>query len=171
MLTTTHLAVTILICLILNLNQDEWFIALMFGVMIDADHLFAAPRYVSHNGWGALLRRSWDDGSGLPWKSLLHYPVGAFVVVPLSVGWRYFLPVLFWAMHLELDYIQNAALSWSTPIEATLMTSSCIGIVFVLFRNWGAAHPEGDFRQFIQIIHIRLAGYGSAIRRRLGSIG
>ena len=170
MLTTTHLAVTLLLCLILNLNRDEWFVALMFGVLIDADHLFGAPRYVSHNGGAALLRRSWDDGSGLPWKSLLHYPVGAFVVAPLSIGWRYFLPVLFWAMHLELDYIQNATLSWSTPIEAALMTSSCIGIVFILYRNWNEAQPDGDFRQFIKTMGFRLAGYGSVLRRRLGSI-
>ena len=170
MLTTTHLAVTLLLCLILNLNRDEWFVALMFGVMIDADHLFGTPRYVSHNGWAALLRRSWDDGSGLPWKSLLHYPVGAFVVVPISVGWRYFLPVLFWAMHLELDHIQTATLSWSTPIEAALMTSSCIGIVFILYRDWSEAQPDGDFRQFIKTMGFRLAGYGSALRRRLGSI-
>jgi hypothetical protein len=170
MLTTTHLAVTVLLCLILNLNRDEWFVALMFGVMIDADHLFAAPRYVSHNGWAALLRRSWDDGSGLPWRSLFHYPVGAFVVVPLSIGWRYLLPVLFWAMHLELDYIQNATLSWSTPIETTVMISSCLGIVFILYRNWSDANPDGDFRQFIQTMRLRLAGYGSAIRKRLGSI-
>ena len=170
MLITTHIAVTILLCLVLNLNQDEWFIAFMFGVMIDADHLFAAPGYVSRNGWEALLRRSWDDGSGLPWRSLFHYPVGAFVVIPLSVGWRYFLPVLFWAIHLEMDYIQTATLSWSTQIEAAVMTLSCIGIVYMLHRNWSDANPDGDFRQFLEAMGSGLAGYGSAIRRRLGSI-
>ena len=169
MLTTTHIAVTILLCMILNLNQDEWFIAFTFGVVIDADHIFEAPRYISHNGWGALLNRSWDDGSGLPWKSLLHYPVGAFVVAPLSVGWRYFLPGLFWSLHLTLDYVQNATGFWSTPIEATLMTSSCLGIVWILFRNWSVEEPDGDFRGFLQTMRLRLMGYGSAIRRRLGS--
>lgn len=168
MLTTTHLAVTLLLCLILNLNRDEWFVALMFGVLIDADHLFGAPRYVSHNGGAALLRRSWDDGSGLPWKSLLHYPVGAFVVAPLSIGWRYFLPVLFWAMHLELDYIQNATLSWSTPIEAALMTSSCIGIVYMLHRNWTAANPDGDFRQFLEAMGSGLGASGSTVLSKVG---
>jgi hypothetical protein len=92
------------------------------------------------------------------------------VVVPLSIGWRYFLPVLFWAMHLELDYIQNATLSWSTPIEAAVMTSSCIGIVYMLHRNWSEANPDGDLRQFIEAMGSGLATYGSAIRRRLGSI-
>ena len=170
MLITTHIVVTILFCMILNLNRDEWFIALLFGVMIDADHLFGAPRYVSHDGWAALLRRSWDDGTGLPWKSQLHYPVGAFVVAPLSIGWRYFLPLLFWATHLELDYIQTATLSWSTPIEMAVMISSCFGIVFILYRNWSEAEPDGDFREFLKTMESRLAGYGTAIRRRLGSI-
>jgi hypothetical protein len=73
-------------------------------------------------------------------------------------------------MHLELDYIQNATLSWSTPIEAAVMTSSCIGIVFILYRNWREAQPDGDFRQFVKTIGFRLAGYGSAIRKRLDSI-
>jgi hypothetical protein len=168
MLTTTHLAVTVLFCLILNLNRDEWFVALMFGVMIDADHIFAAPRYVSHNGWAALLHRSWDDGSGNPWKSLLHYPVGAFVVVPLSIGWRYFLPVLFWALHLELDYIQNATLYWSTPIEAAVMTSSCVGIVFILYRNWSDANPDGDSRQFLRAMG---SGIGASWSAALSKVG
>jgi hypothetical protein len=170
MLITTHIAVTILLCMILNLNQDEWFIAFMFGVMIDADHLFAAPGYVSRNGSEALLRRSWDDSSGLPWKSLFHYPVGAFVVIPLSRGWRYLLPLLFWAIHLEMDYIQTATASWSTLIETAVLTSSCIGIVYMLHRNWSDANPDGDFRQFIKTMQLRLASYGSAIRKRLGSI-
>lgn len=170
MLTTTHIAVTIFLCLLLNLNQDEWFVALLFGVMIDADHIFGAPRYVSHHGWGALLHRSWDDGSGSTWKSLLHYPVGAFVVLPLSTGWRYMLPALFWSLHLEMDYIQNATGNWSTPIEAALMFSSCVGIVYLLFVNWLDARPEGDFRQFGREMGSRLAGYGSAIKRRFGSI-
>lgn len=152
------------------MNKDEWFIAILFGVVIDADHLFGAPRYIEHNGWGALLRRSWDDGSGLPWKSLLHYPVGAFVVAPLSVGWRYFLPALFWALHLELDYIQTATGFWSTPIEAVVMTSSCFGIVFMLHRNWQDSEPDGDFNLFIKTMESRLVDLGSSIRRRIGSI-
>ncbi len=170
MLTTTHVAVTILFCMVLNLNRDEWFVAITFGVLIDADHLFGAPRYISHNGWDALLRRSWDDGSGLPWKSLLHYPVGAFVVLPLSVGWRYFLPILFWATHLGLDYTQNATGAWSTSIEAAMMTSSCVGIVWILYRDWSYGQPEGDFRGFVQAMGLRVHCYGSAIRKRLGSI-
>src|SRR3989339_2042025 len=88
MLTPTHLMVVVLAAMLLRLNRDEWFIALLFGVVIDADHLFAVPRYVSDNGWAALLRQSWDDASGLPWKSWFHYPMAAIVVGYLSIGWR-----------------------------------------------------------------------------------
>ena len=61
MLTTTHLLVAVLIGLVLNLNRDEWFVALLFGVAIDLDHVFAAPRYISQNGWAAILRPTWSD--------------------------------------------------------------------------------------------------------------
>lgn len=170
MLITTHIAVTILLCLALRLDREEWFVAMMFGVMIDMDHLFAAPGYVSRNGWGALLRPTWDDGSGLPWKSQLHYPVGAFVVAPLSIGWRYFIPALFWSTHLGLDYIQSAALQWSLLTETAVMTSACVGIVLVLYSSWKDARPEGDFRQFLEAVELRLSKCGSSIRGVLGSI-
>ncbi len=71
---------------------------------------------------------------------------------------------------MEMDYVQTATLSWSTPIEAVVMTSSCIGIVYILHRNWSDANPDGDFQQFVKTMGSLLAGYGSAIRKRLGSI-
>lgn len=144
-----------LIGLLLSLNRDEWFVAITFGVLLDADHLFAAPRYISDNGWAAILRPTWDDGSGLPWRSLLHYPIGFFVVAPLAVGWRYLLPLLFWSVHVGIDELQKATLSQSAAIESAVLVGACSGIFAVQYRRWAALTPDGD-----------LGGYLSHIRRR-----
>ena len=136
MLTTTHFAVVVLAAMLLRLNKDEWFIALLFGVVVDADHMFALPRYVSDNGWSALLRQTWDDGSGLPWKSWLHYPQSAIVVGHLSVGWRFALPLAFWAPHLGMDWLQLQAAEYNTVLESAILFASVAGIVYVGYSRW-----------------------------------
>jgi len=143
------LAVSVLIGLLLSLNRDEWFIALTFGVLLDADHLFAAPRYISDNGLAAILRPTWEDGSGLPWKSLLHYPIGFFVVAPLSIGWRYLLPLLFWGVHVGIDEFQSATLEHTTAIESVLFVSTCLGIFAIKYRRWIALTPDGDLSGYL----------------------
>ena len=172
-LTTTHLAFAVLLGMLLNMNRDEWFVALTFGVLIDADHLFAAPRYISDNGWAALLRPSWDDGSGLPWRSLMHYPVGAFVVVPLAVGWRLMIPLVFWGSHLLLDYLQNLTVAYSAPVEALLFGSICVAITYVKYSRWKEIRSDADFPRFVSEIARGLmaswAGRKASIRQRLGS--
>lgn len=112
----------------MNLNRDEWFIGLMFGVFIDIDHVFAIPRYVQENGFLALLTPTLEDPSGHPWKSLLHRPVGAFIMMPLSVGWRFFFPALFWGVHMCMDIYQTACDSYPVIVEAALFIGACAGI-------------------------------------------
>jgi len=158
-LTITHFAVAVLIGLLLNLNRDEWFVALTFGVLLDADHIFGAHRYITDNGWAAVLRPTWDDGSGLPWKSLLHYPVGFFVVAPLSVGWNFLLPLLFWGAHVGLDELQGATLDHSAAIESALLVSACAGVFAVKYHRWTALTPDGG-----------LSGYLSHIRARANAV-
>lgn len=158
----------------MNLDREEWFVALTFGVLIDLDHLFAAPRYIGENGWSAILRPTWDDGSGLQWRSLLHEPMGAFVVAPLSIGWRYFVPLVFWGAHVSLDKLQNATLDYSAPIESALLALVCFGILYVWYGRWSEDRDEVGFRLFLADVGARmrigLSGYGRAIRERVGSI-
>ena len=153
MLTTTHFAFAILLGMLLNLNRDEWFVALTFGVVIDADHLFALPRYVSDNGAAAILSPTWDDGSGLPWKSSFHHPEGAFVVGYLAVGWRLFIPFIFWGSHVAIDEFQLATLGHSAAIETVFLTSVVGGILALGYTRWLGLEPEGDFRHYL--IHVK----------------
>jgi hypothetical protein len=136
MLTPTHFAVVVLVAMLLSLNRDEWFIVLTFGVVIDADHLFALPRYVDDNGWSAVLRQTWDDASGLPWKSWFHYPMAAIVVGYLSLGWRLALPLVFWALHVGMDELQLALSGLNTLVESALLLGSVAGIVFLAYSRW-----------------------------------
>ena len=148
-LTTTHLLVAVLIGLLLNLNRDEWFVAITFGILIDADHLFAAPRYISDNGFGAVLSPTWDDGSGLPWKSVFHEPAGAFIVVPLAIGWRYMVPLVFWGSHVAADELQAATLKDSALVESALILATCAGILYVAYSRWSVLNPGSSFQSFL----------------------
>ena len=131
------------------MNREEWFAALTFGVIIDADHLFAVPRYVSDNGAAAILSPTWDDGSGLPWKSSFHHPEGAFVVGYLAIGWRLFLPLLFWGTHLVIDELQLATIEYSAIIESVFLCAVVGGIVALGYSRWLHLEPEGGFRQYL----------------------
>jgi len=151
-LTITHLAAVLLIGLLLNLDWNEWFVALLFGIGIDIDHVFAVPGYVERNGLGALLRPSWDDGSGAVWRSLLHDPIGAFVVIPLAVGWRFMLPLLFWSTHLLIDYAQAATLSYSALVESVFLGSLCAGIFALGYFRWRVSEASSGLVPFLLYI-------------------
>lgn len=154
----------VLIGLALRLDRNEWFIGLLFGIALDMDHLFAAPRYVTSNGWAAILRPTWDDGSGLVWRSLLHEPVGAFVVMPLAVGWRFMLPLLFWSAHVGIDYVQNATLAYSVVVEAAVFSATIASIVWILYRRWSELQSDDtDFRKFLSHAGVTLRSYLSQI--------
>lgn len=160
--------------MMLNLSRDEWYVVLLFGVAIDVDHVFAAPRYITDNGWSAILNPTWDDGSGLPWKSLLHYPVGAFIVFPLAIGWRLLLPFTFWGIHVALDYFQQAIIDYSNPVEMVLFSAACLGIALVGYRRWRELGAEGTFTQYVSKVlgdtRASLGVYAKSIRARLGNI-
>jgi hypothetical protein len=144
--------VTVLLGLLLTLDRNEWFMALTFGVLIDLDHLFALPKYVSDNGAAAVLRPTWTDGPGFVYKSVFHGTEASFIVGYLSVGWRYFFPFIFWGIHLILDWLQAAALAYSTAIEATIFASSMLGIVYITYGRWHVLKPESRLRDYL--VHV-----------------
>lgn len=155
MLTPTHLMVVVLAAMIMRLNRDEWFIALMFGVVVDADHLFALPRYVSDNGWDAVLRQTWDDGSGLPWKSWFHYPVSAIVVGHLSLGWRFALPLAFWSTHLGMDWLQLQLATYNTIVESAVLLAATGGVLYIDYSDWSRRTGRSGLSSFASDLSAR----------------
>lgn len=166
MLTPTHLTIVVLAAMLIRLNRHEWFIALLFGVVIDADHLFALPRYVDDNGWSALLRQTWDDGSGLPWRSWFHHPMAAIVVGYLAVGWRLALPLVFWALHVGMDGLQLLLSGANTAIESMLLAGSVIGIVALSYSRWSLLTGLSGARPYA----ISLASSSRAVFARMTEV-
>ncbi|MGQ9587653.1 MAG: hypothetical protein ACUVT7_04640 [Thermoplasmata archaeon] len=150
--------------ILLNLDRNEWFVALTFGVLVDADHLLATPRYVSDNGLAAILRPTWDDGSGFQWRSLFHDPIAFGVVAPLAIGWRFLIPLLFWGTHIGMDYLQIWTIDHSALVEAVVFALACTGIVFVEYRRWKITVPKGGLREFLFHISASFRSYLSARR-------
>jgi len=148
MLTPTHFVVFLLMARVLRLDRNEWFAALMFGVVIDADHLFALPRYVSENGWSALLRQSWDDGSGMPWRSWFHHPMAAILVGHLSLGWRFALPLSFWMVHIGMDSLQTWLGDSNTLVESALLLGSSAGLVGLAYSEWSSTSGRTGLRAY-----------------------
>lgn len=138
--------------ILLNLDWNEWFVALLFGIALDLDHVFAAPDYISRNGFGAILRPSWDDGTGFVWRSVLHYPMGVFLVMPLAVGWRLMFPLIFWSAHLLMDHLQSITLAHSALVESAFLGAVSSGIVALGYYRWRAASGSSGLSAFLSYL-------------------
>ena len=135
MLATTHLAVTLLLIMALNLNRTEALVALTFGVFIDFDHLFGLGSYVKAEGAAGIVDVSGMISSDVQWKSVLHSPVALGLFVPMSDSFRFFIPLIFWGTHISLDYIQQNFLGIASLAEMLLFFSVVAILIFLRSRN------------------------------------
>lgn len=106
MLGITHLLVAILLIRLFRLDKNEAFATLLFGVFIDFDHVFGMAEFVREDGIENALNIDAALTSDVQWKSLMHDPMAAFVMVPAAIGFRFFVPLLAWGGHLLMDYVQ-----------------------------------------------------------------
>lgn len=94
----THILVTAAGVQALGLHGEQAALAFAFGVAIDVDHVIKAPFYLK------FARGSKQKQMGYYWRSSLQEPVGFFWIIPLSLYLGTYVPALFYAMHLALDY-------------------------------------------------------------------
>ncbi|HEX4574220.1 MAG TPA: hypothetical protein VH158_03755 [Gemmatimonadales bacterium] len=92
----THALVTTLGAQALGLQGRELVLAYAFGVGVDVDHAVKAPFYLKHVG----LR----DKRGYYWRSSLQEPVALLWMVPLCWWLGTIVPIVFFAIHMALDY-------------------------------------------------------------------
>ncbi|MBI0584151.1 MAG: hypothetical protein ISF22_07980 [Methanomassiliicoccus sp.] len=89
------------------MDRNQAFAVLLFGVFIDLDHAFGLVEFVSQEG----LRNSFSIdaalASNIQWKSLFHSPEAALLVAPVAVSYRLAAPLIAWAAHLAMDYVQQ----------------------------------------------------------------
>ena len=149
MLAITHIIVSLLLIQILTLDRNDAFIALMFGVFIDLDHLFGLEGYVRTNGVAGLFDFHSLTNPGGQWKSLLHNPVALAVVGPLSIGWRWAIPFLFWSVHIAMDYAEENILGNFSAMEGVLAALAGIALVSIRFREFSELTP-GTAMQYLR---------------------
>ncbi len=121
MIAVVHLLVVLVLCKLFRLDRTEAFAALLFGVLIDLDHVFALVDFVKVQGMSGALDYQAAMASDLEWKSLLHSPVAAIVIGPVSVGFRMAIPALAWGLHLVLDWVQIEYLGVLSGVEMLLL--------------------------------------------------
>ncbi len=92
----THILATTLGAQALQLEGRDLALAYAFGVGVDVDHAVKAPFYLKHVG----LR----DRRGYYWRSSLQEPVALLWIVPLCLFLGTVVPIVFFAIHVAMDY-------------------------------------------------------------------
>jgi hypothetical protein len=144
--------------MLMNLNRHERFVALLFGVFIDFDHLLAVPRYLAGNSVSSMMAFGFEDPEGLPWKSLLHRPMGAFIVIPMAVGWRFLVPAAFWGIHILMDAFQQSSAMYSVALEACLFAAAVGAIVALDYLGVTRTRGGRTLMEYCEDVGRRLRG-------------
>src|SRR5206468_12147331 len=92
----THVLATTLGAQALELRGGQLALAYAFGVGVDIDHAIKAPFYLRAVGF--------RDKRGYYWRSSLQEPVALLWIVPLSVFLGTIIPVVFFVIHVAMDY-------------------------------------------------------------------
>src|SRR5437667_12471258 len=92
----THFLATTLGVQAMGLEGRDRVLAYAFGMGVDIDHVVKAPFYLRAVG----LR----DKRGYYWRSSLQEPVALLWIVPLCVFLGSVVPLLFFAIHVAMDY-------------------------------------------------------------------
>lgn len=92
----THVLATTLGVQAMGLHGQDVALAYAFGIGVDADHLVKAPFYLRAIGL--------KDKRGYYWRSSLQEPVALLWIIPLSILLRTIVPVVFFTIHVAMDY-------------------------------------------------------------------
>ena len=92
----THVLATTLGAQALELRGGQLALAYVFGVGVDIDHAIKAPFYLRAVGF--------RDKRGYYWRSSLQEPVALLWIVPLSVFLGTVIPIVFFVIHVAMDY-------------------------------------------------------------------
>ena len=113
MVVSTHALATIGLGRLMGLRTAyDWFLAFLFGVLVDLDHLKVfRPKHLNNGDWKRFLNRE------LPVRSFIQEPISIFWVVPLSFYLNNPVPMAAWAVHVFLDYLVDGAKKPFWPIS------------------------------------------------------
>lgn len=165
MLAVTHLVVSLALIQILTLDRNDAFVALMFGVFIDVDHLFGLKDYMDARGVAAVLDFDSLMHADGQWKSMLHSPIAVMVVGPVATASRLALPLVFWGVHITMDFAEDAYLGLFSAFEMALLAGSATALLVIGFRRARATEPEIRFMGFLSSQWSRIVSPFTRIRR------
>jgi hypothetical protein len=151
MIAITHLVVSLLLIELMHLDRNDAFIALVFGVFIDLDHLFGLRDYVHANGVVAMFQFDNLVNPGGQWKSLMHSPVAVMIVGPLSVASRLAIPLIFWGVHLLMDAVQEGFLGVFSSQEALLLFLSAAGVLTLRYARCIVSGKASTIREYLKL--------------------
>jgi hypothetical protein len=151
MIALTHLVVSLLLIQLLSLDRNDAFVALMFGVLIDLDHLMGLGDYVKANGISAIFDFHDLMNPGGHWKSLFHNPVAIAVVGPLSVTSRLAVPLLFWGVHMTMDFVQEKYLGALSSPEGVFLALATFALIAVRYANYLQSYSSGTLWQYLRV--------------------
>lgn len=145
----------------LNLDRNDAFIALVFGVFVDLDHLFGLRQYTEARGITALLDFDSLMNPGGQWKSMFHSPLAVGIIAPLSFGSRLAIPMLFWGVHLLMDFAQDTFLGLFSAPEAMLLVLAGLALVSIRYAKSLEAETA---RGLLAYVRSELSGLRSIFR-------
>ena len=93
----SHTLITTAGVQILHLQGYELYLAYIFGVLVDFDHIFKAHLYFSKN--------KFNKEKHYHWRTSLQEPVALLWILPLSIFINSTVPIIFFISHLSLDYL------------------------------------------------------------------
>lgn len=145
----------------LNLDRNDAFIALVFGVFVDLDHLFGLRQYTEARGITALLDFDSLMNPGGQWKSMFHSPLAVGIIAPLSFGSRLAIPMLFWGVHLLMDFAQDTFLGLFSAPEAMLLVLAGLALASIRYAKSLEAETA---RGLLAYVRSELSGLRSIFR-------
>ncbi len=144
LLALTHLFIVILLVRQLELDRNEAMLGMLFGVLIDVDHLLGIPDFVSANGVENLTNTESLLTADVQWKSALHSPMAVLIVAPISASFRLAVPLLFWGTHVVLDTIQIEFLGIASLAEMAFLVLLGIALLLTEARAFGKNAAKGS---------------------------
>jgi hypothetical protein len=138
MLAITHLLFVMILIGWFGLDRKAAFATLLFGVLIDIDHVLGMAEFVAKDGLENSLNLQAALSSDVQWKSLLHSPQAVLFVAPVVLGFRMVLPLIAWGAHLLMDQVQMSYLGICSPVEMVLMGTMAMVLLQMRRRDYSA---------------------------------
>jgi len=151
MLAVTHLIVSLLLIQLFLLDRNDAFVALLFGVLIDVDHVLGLKNYAQANGLAAMLDFDSLMHADGHWKSLMHNPIAVAIVAPLAFAYRMAIPLVFWGVHILMDYVEDALLGIFSATEATFLVVVALTLATIRYRKYLDSFNSGTIRHYIRL--------------------